>query len=202
MSECKEDETMPYQICTVYQKEDLQGLSKAYYYTKRPLRMMQKILNGSYFGVGLLLLVMFLMLLIGIPGMVRMAMAHEDKRVFSFVMTSIALAFAFLAFGLRMITKSNVPIGAKAAWRLYKQKGESLCFRFDTCHFVLERPNVRSEYEYGLILRILEDKARFYLFDTAQTAFILPKRDFEQGSADAFRDFIGHTTGKPVEYMK
>ena len=193
---------MLYKIRTVYQKADLQGLSKAYYYTKRPLRMMQKILNGLNFAVGLLLLIMFLMLLVGIPGIIRMAMRYEDKSVFSFVMTSVAIAFAFLAFGLRMVLKSNVPIGTKTAWRFYKQKGESLRFSFDTDHFVLERPNVWSEYEYGLILRILEDEARFYLFDTVQSAFVLPKRDFEQGTVDDFRDFIGRTTGKPIEYMK
>lgn len=193
---------MIFKIRTVYKKEDLQGLSKAYYYTKRPLRTMNKILNWLYFGIGLLLMFLFLKLLIGIPKVVSMAMAYEDRSAFSFVMTSIAMAFAFLALGFRMIIKSNVPIGTRSSWRLYKQKGEELRFNFDTYHFALERPNIRSEYEYGLILRILEDKARFYLFDTVQTAFILPKRDFEQGTVDDFREFIGRTTGKPIEYMK
>ena len=194
---------MIFKVRTVYQKEDLRGLDIALYYAKRPRRKSKKVLHWIWSGVWAFLMVMFLMGLVKLlPDMIRMAVALEDRHVLHYITSYVVVMVAVFVLGFRMILKSNVPIGVGLSWRLFKQKGEEFRLCFDMYHFTLERPNVRGEYEYGLILRILEDKERFYLFDSVQSAFILPKRDFEQGTADEFRAFISRTTGKPVEYME
>lgn len=194
---------MIFKVRTVYQKEDLRGLDIAFYYAKRPSRKSKNVLRWVWFGIWAFLSLLLLRGLVTfLPDMVRMAREQGDGHILHYITSYVFAMVVIFGFGFRMILKSDVPIGVGLSWRLFKQKGEEFCLCFDACHFTLERPNVRGEYEYGLILRILEDKGRFYLFDSAQSAFILPKRDFEQGTADEFREFISHTTGKTVEYMK
>lgn len=194
---------MVFEIRTIYDKEDIEGLSKAYYYTKRPIHLLNKVTSWLCFGVGILLLLFSLLFLTTLPRVIAQTMmATDNKYSATYVWVSISMTFAFFAGGLSMLLKSGKPIATKFSWRLFKQKGEEFRFRFDSFHIQFERPNVRSEIEYNCLQWLLEDKRCFYLFDSPTTAFILPKRDFLQGSPDDFRDFISRTTGKTIEWMK
>ena len=189
---------MIFEIQTVYQKEDIEGLSKAYYYSKRPLRAVGKLLSWLNAGLGLLLIAVSLFMLLRLPSIISSTI-NRGPHDLLFVGISMIMTMALFLFGIKSLSKSNMPFDTKLAWKLFKPKGERLCYRFEPDHIWLERPNVKSEIEYKCIQRLFEDKDRFYLFDSPQTAFVLPKRDFQQGNIEAFRDFIAGKTGKTVE---
>lgn len=192
---------MVFEVSTTYQRADIEGLSAAYYYTKRPLRTLGKLLRWLSLVSGVLLVGMSLLGLVGCIRLFPGFLSRDEQNSFSFLMMTLAWMLLLFLLGFRLLVKSNIPLFTKLSWRLYKQKGEPLCFRFDPAHFWQERPNVKSELEYNCIQRLLEDKDRFYLFDSPGSAFVLPKRDFRQGEAEEFRDFISRTTGKPVEQI-
>lgn len=192
---------MIFEVRTIYQKADLEGVSNAYYYTKRPVRFLSKALSWFYVGLGLFWWANSLLFLVVLPRMIKATVA-DGQFNFSFAAMSVALMIVFFLLGVKSLSKSNMPLATKLSWRFYKQKGEKLFFCFASDRFWMERPNVKSELEYSCIQRLLEDKDRFYLFDSPQTAFILPKRDFQRGDYNEFRDFIFSATGKDVESIK
>lgn len=188
-----------FEVRTVYQKKDLVGMTNAYYYTIRPMRALNKVMKGFSLVLGLLFTFFSLIVIVG---MLFFIPAFESEYRKHLIFSALFGAVIWLLIGLWLLRKSNVPLAKGLAWKSYQQKGEELRFRFDPYHFIQERPNARSEIEYRAILSVCEDLERFYLFDSPRTAFIIPKRDFQQGEPDEFRDFITHTTGKPVEYIK
>ncbi len=195
----RKGEMKVYEVRTVYQKKDLVGVTNAYYYTVRPMRVLNKVMKGLSLVLGILFTVFSLIVIVG---MLFFIPAFESEYRSYLIFSALFGATIWLLIGLRLLRKSNVPLARGLAWKNYQQKGEELRFRFDPYHFVQERSNARSEIEYRAILRVCEDIERFYLFDSPRTAFIVPKRDFQQGEPDEFRDFIARTTGKSVEYIK
>lgn len=192
---------MEFEVATVYEKEDLEGLSAAYSYTKRPLRTLGKLQRWLSLFSGVLLVAVSLLGLAGCIHLFPGLLSRGERNFFPFLLMTLAWMLLLFLLGVRLLAKGNAPLFTKLSWRLYKQKGEPLCFRFDPAHFRQERPNVKSELEYGCIRRLLEDADRFYLFDSPGSAFILPKRDFKRGTPEEFRDFISRVTGKPVEQI-
>ena len=188
-----------FEVRTVYQKKDLVGVTNAYYYTVRPMRVLNKAMKGLSLVLGILFT---LFSLIAIAGVFFLIPAFESEYRGHLISSTLFGAAIWLLIGLWLLRKSNVPLAKGLAWKNYQQKGEELRFCFEPDHFIQERPNARSEIEYRAILNVCEDIERFYLFDSPRTAFIIPKRDFQRGEPDEFRDFITHTTGKPVEYIK
>ena len=54
---------------------------------------------------------------------------------------------------------------------------------------------------YNIFEQILETDERFFLC-FQRSAFIMPKKDFTEGSIDGFRSFIAEKTGKEVKRVK
>lgn len=59
-----------------------------------------------------------------------------------------------------------------------------------------------SSVNYELILDVYENDKVFALFKTKNTAYVLPKNGFTQGTAAEFRRFIGAKTGHPVKRIR
>jgi len=188
-----------YEVRTVYGKEDIAGLAGAYSYTQRPTRAVGKALRKVSLVLGTLMMAMAVIAVVGAAFLLQ-GLPHERRG--EFLLAVVVGTLIWFLLGLRFFLKSGAPLGGAWAWRSYRQKGEELRYRFEPCRFVLERPHARCEYDYRAILQIVENEGCFYLFDTPQTAFILPKRDFQQGTPDEFRDFIQRVTEKAVIDMK
>ena len=92
-----------------------------------------------------------------------------------------------------------------AVWKRYPHKEKKISMTFGETDFTthVEKTSVTmdSVVEYSSILRLCEDEERFFLFTTAQSAVIVPKRDFQnKDSIDTFRADMKQLTGLPLEH--
>ncbi|MDD3347554.1 YcxB family protein [Oscillibacter sp.] len=183
---------MNYFVETVYQAEDIKGFYDAFFYSRRAVRTFTKI--SRVLGVFLAGLCFLLAILMGSSAV--SAFAQDGDGEVGGILAGATLFF--LGMGWFFLQSRGGPVGRARAWKSYQHKGETLRYRFDVYHFTQESKGVRSELDYFVLQSIYEDRDRYYLFDSPRTAHILPKRDFQQGTPEAFREFISHTAGKPV----
>ena len=114
------------------------------------------------------------------------------------------IIWCFIKFWSIMVklkyTEHYTRIKSKSIWKAYQNKGEQLTYCFYEDEFTLKREHSLIVISYTGIIRLYEDKERFFLFDSPKTSYILPKRDFDKNLIATFRDFITVSTGLPMEH--
>ena len=181
---------MEYNIQTVYQREDIEGFYEAFLAGKKPVRAAKKVSKV----IATILAVLFW------ACAAFMLIAQICIGDITAVLSGLPLTFIMAALGLLMFTSGRKPFKSKASWKAYPNKGEQLSYCFREHDFILTQANSETKTSYSGIVRLFEDKRRFYLFNSPQTAHILPKRDFAPSYVDEFRDFITAVTGLVMEH--
>ena len=185
---------MDYTIKTVYRPEDLNGLYNAFLLTKKSMKAADKIrriistaLAAVFWGMTALVL---------LPAVI----GSIENRSMQRLLSALPLTLVFLLIGLWLYSTGHRSFKSKLSWKSYPFKNVEIVHRFYSDRYTVSQPSSETTNEYSLIIRIVEDESRFYLFTSPQTAHILPKRDF-QGNVDAFRSDIAEATGLMVESL-
>ena len=176
---------MNFSIKTVYNKEDIEGLYDAFIASRRHIHITRKISKV----ISTVLAALFWIVAAGI--LIAM-LVNGDRRQF---LRGLPIVIVFAGIGLLMFAKRMNRIRSKLSWKAYPHKGKQLAYNFNDGDFTLEQEYSVAKISYAGIIRIYEDSKRFYLFDSPQTAHILPKRDFDKTPATAFGAFITEKTG-------
>ena len=178
---------MEYRAEAVYKEEDIVGFMKAYTFKDEKLRGMAKISRLCSRAAGVILLAAAAInTYAGIKGGV------------SGIKDLIPQGFMLLA-GVLLLWLPVDDMAGKRTWRTYEGQGASIGFEFFPDHYDEMRQGNERPRNYGDIKGIYEDDERFYLFISEQSADIIRKDSFTEGSADDFRAFITEKTGlEPV----
>ncbi len=185
---------MDYTIKTVYRPDDLNGLYNAFLFIKKPVKIAAKIL--SIIGA-VLAFVFWGLAALDLIGAVISSIKTKNIQV---LLTSLPLTLFFLLFGLWLYASGHRGFRNRSAWKSYPFKNVELVYRFYSDRYTVSQPSSETTNEYTLIIRIVEDEDRFYLFTSPQTAHILPKRDL-YGKIDEFRADIAKAAGLTIEEL-
>lgn len=83
-----------------------------------------------------------------------------------------------------------------------KRRDVTDTYYFGETSFSVYNGEETSSVKYELIIDAYETEKIFALFKTKNMAYVLPKNGFTQGTAAAFRRFIGAKTGSPVKRIR
>jgi len=178
-------------IRTVYVKEDIEGLYRAFIAGK-------KLIRTSKTAVRIITTVLAILFWLFATFIIIANLTTGDIRA---VLRGLPIALIFIGLGFFIFFRGRAGFDSKTSWKMYPYKGKQLTYCFSDNEFILEQTNSTTRVSYDAIIRIYEDSERYYLFDSPQTAHILPKRDFEQNRVPEFGDFISSVTGMPIEHF-
>lgn len=120
--------------------------------------------------------------------------------------SAFAIAAVILVIlGIIFLRRGSPKALEKAVWKRYPHKDKKITMTFGDTDFTVhvEKNSATADnfVEYSAVLRLCEDDERFFLFTTAQSAVIVPKRDFADAEAiDTFRSDIKELTGLALEH--
>jgi hypothetical protein len=189
MSDKNSRDAVRFIVKTVCERRDIEGLYAAYLAGKHSVRVLLRILFVTLTVIAVLFWAFAILLFV-----VSFIGDH-----FQMSPTDLSLILFFAAIGFLFYSRGNVRFRSRAAWRSYPAKGEELTFSFYDDDFSIEQKHSVTKTSYTGVVRLYEDKERYYLFMTRKAANILPKRDFEPGTAASFGEFIAAVTGLHIE---
>lgn len=117
------------------------------------------------------------------------------------IFLGVVLSLAFLDFGLFELFRFEI-LSFLFAWRGYRFKGVEFSYQFTPDGFTEQSQFGTSQYNYTIILQVVENPTHYFLFVTGNAAHMLHKDAFTQGDPEQFREFIAQKTGKEVEFVK
>ena len=183
---------MEFRVEEVYEKEDFRELNHVVLRRRRGEKTVRRVLGlvlrAAAYGVAVFyLLTVLLMLCTG----------YGDTGLDMLLTGAPLLALAPLLLVLR-----SERVLAALSWRNYKEKGRPCSYRFcEDCFMVYTHVSDQRFY-YPVIEAVLETGRAYYLFISANTAYILRKDSFTQGNPEDFRDFLARAAKKDVQFVK
>ena len=183
---------MELKIKSIYTQADLGALQRICLQSQKAYRRTNNIRQIVTIAVAMLL---WLLAVISVVTAVK-----EKEWAFA------GVAGVMVILGAVFLRRGSPKALETAVWKRYPHKEKKITMTFGEADFTthVEKTSVTmdSVVEYSSILRLCEDEARFFLFTTAQSAVIVPKRDFQnKDSIDAFRTDMKQLTGRALEHF-